>query len=492
MCSSDLASPSGARRLAARIVGRIASEIERRFPRLVAAPTRATLRERNIPELSEGEQARRNRRRTASLLLASIVLASFTGGAALLLNRTEPNLDAASRARTAIESATQAIDEALDPAAQLVINDPERARTLLVGALEQLRDADAATIDPARVDSLRARATPVLDTLFLVADVQVADLADFSGTTATELKGIVRGPDGLPYVIDGGSGAVYRVDPVNGKATVIYQPGFDLSGARTARAQIIASAGIDILIFDVSSNLWRWRPADTSGRGSLVKVRVRDGQGWGTDVRAIVGFAADQGTGLYRLYVVDPSSRQILRYQPAPDGTGYPAAPTGYFISPFNLATVDGIVVDGDVYLTQGGTLRRYASGALDDWAPADPGDGVLRPAPNYTLITASGDSRTGIIYALDIANGRVIAFSKGPDGEVLGQYRLAATPTVAEMVGAYIAPAADGGAPTLVWAERGRIRSAVLGATIDPGGGGASEPTPPPVIDLPTIEPRP
>mgnify|MGYP003350331457 FL=1 len=85
-----------------------------------------------------------------------------------------------------------------------------------------------------------------------------------------------------------------------------------------------------------------------------------------------------------------------------------------------------------------------------------------------------------------------MIAFSKGPDGEVLGQYRLAATPTVAEMVGAYIAPAADGGAPTLVWAERGRIRSAVLGATIDPGGGGASEPTPPPVIDLPTIEPRP
>ena len=68
---------------------------------------------------------------------------------------------------------------------------------------------------------------------------------------------------------------VQTIFPVNGKATVIYQPGFDLSGARTARAQIIASAGIDILIFDVSSNLWRWRPADTSGRGSLVKVRVR-------------------------------------------------------------------------------------------------------------------------------------------------------------------------------------------------------------------------
>ena len=486
------ASPSGASRLAARIYDRIAGMIERRFPRLVAPPTGATLRARNTPELSEGEQARRNRRRTASLLLASIVLASFTGGAALMLNRTEPNLDAASRARAAIESATQAIDEALDPSAQLVINDPERARTLLVGALESLRDADAATIDPAGVEALRARATPVLNDLFLISDVQVAEIADFSGTSAIDLKGIVRGPDGLPYVIDGGSGAVYRVDTASGKATVIYQPGFDLSGARTARAQIIASAGIDIVVFDVSSNLWRWRPADTSGRGSLVKVRVRDGQGWGTDIRAIVGFAADEGTGLYRLYVVDPSSRQILRYQPAPDGTGYPAAPTGYFISTTNLGNVDGIVVDGDLYLTQGGVLNRYAGGALDDWKPADPGDGVLRPAPNYTLIASSGNSRTGIIYALDVANWRIIAFSKGPEGEVLGQYRLVATPTVTGMVGAYIVPAADGGAPTLVWAEANRIRSAVLGATIDPGGGITPDATPPPAIDLPTIKPNP
>lgn len=486
------ASPSGASRLAARILDRLAREIERRFPRLVTAPATATLRARNAPELSEGEQARRNRRRTASLFLASILLAGFTGGAALLLNRTEPNLDAASRARTAIEGATQAIDEALDPAAQLVINDPERARTLLVGALESLRDADAATIDPVRVDALRERATPVLNELFLISDVQVAEVADFSGTSEIELRGIVRGPDGLPYVIDGGSGAVYRVDTASGKATVIYQPGFDLSGARTARAQIITSAGIDVLIFDASSNLWRWRPADTSGRGSLVKVRVRDGQGWGTDVRAIVGFAADQGTGLYRLYVVDPSSRQVLRYQPAPDGTGYPAAPTGYFISPTNLGNVDGIVVDGDLYLTQGGTLRRYVGGAPDNWTAAEPGDGVLRPAPNYTIITSSGESRTGIIYALDATSARVIAFSKGPDGEVLGQYHLVATPPISSMLGAYIVPAADGGPPTLVWAERSRIRSAVLGATITPGGGVTPEPTASPVIDLPTIKPAP
>ena len=62
----------------------------------------------------------------------------------------------------------------------------------------------------------------------------------------------------------------------------------------------------------------------------------------------------------------------------------------------------------------------------------------------------------------------------------------------VTGMVGAYIVPAADGGAPTLVWAEANRIRSAVLGATIDPGGGITPDATPPPAIDLPTIKPNP
>lgn len=494
------ASPTGLNLLVARVVGRITGFLERRFPHLVEAPARATMRTRGSNEITEQERARRTRRRTATLFLGSILLAAAAGGGALLLNRAEPNLDAAARARAAIERATQNIDEALDPAAQLVLNDPARAKKLLIDALTALRDADAAKINPSIVAALTARATPSLDRLLLIYKAQVFDIADFSkATTPIELTGIIQGPDNLPYVIDGKSGAVYQVDTTNGKARAIYQPGYDLGTARTARAQLIASAGIDIIIFDASSNLWRWRRADNSGRGSLVKVRVRDGQQWGTDVRAIVGFFANEGTGLYRLYVVDPSSRQVLRYEPAPDGTGYPAAPTGYFITPTNLADVDGIVIDGDLYLTQGGTLRRYAGGALDDWTPADLGDAVLRPAPHYTVIASLGENRSGIIYALDTAGARVIAFSKGTGGAVLGQYQLSADQPVGTMLGAYVVPAADGGAPTLVWAEAQRIRSAVLGATVEPGAtaspGGSGSPIPPsipPVIDLPTIAPAP
>jgi len=245
------------------------------------------------------------------------------------------------------------------------------------------------------------------------------------------------------------------------------------------------------VIFDASSNLWRWRPADTSGKGTLVKLRVRDGELWGSDVKIISGFAADEGTGLYRLYAVDPSARQILRYAPAPDGTGYPAQPTGYLINPTSLASVEALVIDGDLYLSQDGAIRRYVGGAVDEWAPADPGDGALRSAPQISLIFSVGPSRTGVIYAWDSKNQRMLAYSKGGTGSVLAQYGFpsANTPAV-NIVGGFISPAADGGAPTFVWAEGARIRSAVLGTAVTPGGEPTVAPTAAPVIELPSTQP--
>ena len=248
-------------------------------------------------------------------------------------------------------SATQAVDEALDPQTNLVVNDPERAQKLLTDALAGLAAADAGGINPTSVAALRIRASTALNILLRVNVASATTLFDFAAAKApVTLRSIALGPDGLPYVVDEQSGAVYRVDPRNGRATVVYQPGFDLFGTRTGKALLLAAIGPDLLVFDASSNLWRWRPADAAGRGTLVKLRVRDGATWGTDIRAIVGFAADAGTGLYRLYVVDPSARQILRYQPAADGTGYPSSPTGFLTSSVSwLGSVDGITIDGDL-----------------------------------------------------------------------------------------------------------------------------------------------
>jgi hypothetical protein len=429
------------------------------------------------------------------VLLAAILITAVGGVASVYLNQTNPTLDAAANARESLAEATRAVDEALNPVTNLLASDPDRARTLLVSATEKLVTAEAGGAPMSEINALRERMGPPLDKLFLLTRASVFDVFDFtSATVPIKITAITQGPDGYSYILDGFSGAVYRVDPAaqpNPRATVIYQPGYELFGSTTGRAQTISASGPDILIFDVSSNLWRWRPADSSGKGTLVKLRVRDGELWGSDVKIISGFAADEGTGLYRIYVVDPSARQILRYTPAPDGTGYPAPPTGYLINPTSLASVDAMAIDGDLYLAQDGAVRRYVGGAVDEWVPADPGDSVIRSAPEIRLILSAGASRTGVLYGWDVRNERMLAYSKAASGSVLAQYQLVASDgVVSNIVGGYIALARDGGAPTFIWAEEGRIRGAVLGAAVTPGATPTPAATAAPVIELPSTQP--
>ena len=476
-----------------RAAARLANEIERRAPWLTITPAEPTLRAATGgEEQAEHEVQRARRRRSAAILLAAVLVAGVGGATTLVLNGSTPELDAAAKAREALRNAEISISEALDPQTNLLVNDPSRVKSLLLAAVANLNLAESGGGPVVQITSLRTQATETLNKIFLVSNTSLIELFNFSAAGATvEIQAIVQGPDGLPYVIDKVTGAVYRIDAERGRATVVYQPGFDLYGTRTGRALLLAASGPDLVVFDASSNLWRWRPSDGSGKGTLVKLRVRDGELWGSDIKAIIGFAADPGTGLYRLYVVDPSARQILRYQPAPDGTGYPATPTAYLITPMALGTMTGIAIDGDVYMTSGGVLRRYSGGAADDWSPAGIGDELLRPLLTPTLVMSAGASRTGIIYVWDTSARRVIAYSKASSGVMLAQYAITDQgDPVGEILGGYILPAADGGAPTFVWAEAERVRSAVLGKAVTQEPGASVGPTPDPVIETPIPTP--
>jgi hypothetical protein len=476
-----------------RAAARIANGIERRAPWLTITPTKPTLRaDTGGEEQAEHDVQRARRRRSATLLLAAVLVAGVGGATGLVLNSSTPELDAAARAREALRNAEIGITEALDPQTNLLVNDPARVKSLLLTAVADLNLAQAGGSPLVQITELRAQATETLNKIFLVSATAPIELFNFEAAGASvEIQAIVQGPDGLPYVIDKVTGAVYRIDAARGRATVVYQPGFDLFGTRTGRALLLAASGPDLLVFDASSNLWRWRPSDGAGKGTLVKLRVRDGELWGSDVKAIVGFAADPGTGLYRLYVVDPSARQILRYQPAPDGTGYPATPTAYLINPLSLGTMTSIAIDGDVYMTIDGVLRRYSGGAPGDWSPAVIGDELLRPTLTPTLVMSAGASRTGVVYVWDSSAKRVIAYSKAASGAMLAQYVISDQDApLGEVLGGYILPASDGGAPTFVWAEAGRVRSAVLGKPVTQEPGASAEPTPDPVIETPTPTP--
>ena len=476
-------------------IRRLITAAEQRFPWLASRVPAPSLDIERRRDTSPERATARGRRRSATVLLAAILITATGGAASVYLNRSDPTLDTVANARESLAEASRAVDEALNPATNLLANDPERARTLLVGATEKLITAEEGGASQAEINALRERMAPPLDKLFLLTRASVFDVFDFSSATVPiKITAITQGPDGYSYILDDYSGAVYRVDPAaqpNPRATVVYQPGYELFGSTTGRAQTITASGPDILIFDASSNLWRWRPADLSGKGTLVKLRVRDGELWGSDVKIISGFAADEGTGLYRIYVIDPSARQILRYTPAPDGTGYPAPPTGYLINPASLTNVDAMAIDGDLYLAQGGAVRRYVGGAVDEWVPADPGDSVIRSTPEIQLILSAGASRTGVLYGWDTRNQRMLAYSKASSGSVLAQYQLVAGDgVVANIVGGYIALARDGGAPTFIWAEEGRIRGAVLGSSVTPGASPTPAPTAVPVIELPSSQP--
>ena len=476
-----------------RVVTRVANEIERRAPWFTIAASEPSLRAATGDgEQAEHEVQRTRRRRSAAILLAAVLVAGVGGATALVLNGSTPELDAAAKAREALRNAEISISEALDPQTNLLVNDPARVKSLLLAAVANLNLAEIGGGPISQISLLRTQATETLNKIFLVNDTTPIELFNFAAAGASvEIQAIVQGPDGLPYVIDKVTGAVYRIDAERGRATVVYQPGFDLYGTRTGRALLLAASGPDLVVFDASSNLWRWRPSDKAGKGTLVKLRVRDGELWGSDVRAIVGFAADPGTGLYRLYVVDPSARQILRYQPAPDGTGYPATPTAYLINPMSLGAMTSIAIDGDVYMTSAGALRRYSGGAPDDWVPADIGDQLLRPLITPTLVMSAGASRTGVIYVWDSSAHRVIAYTKAASGAMLAQYVIGdGADPVGEILGGYILPAADGGAPTFIWAEAGRVRSAVLGAPVTQEPGASVGPTPDPIIETPIPTP--
>jgi hypothetical protein len=95
------------------------------------------------------------------------------------------------------------------------------------------------------------------------------------------------------------------------------------------------------------------------------------------------------------------------------------------------------------------------------------------------------------VIYVWDGSAHRVIAYSKASSGAMLAQYVIGdeADP-IGTILGGYILPAPDGGAPTFIWAEAGRVRSAVLGTPVTQEPGASTDPTPDPIIETPIPTP--
>jgi hypothetical protein len=166
----------------------------------------------------------------------------------------------------------------------------------------------------------------------------------------------------------------------------------------------------------------------------------------------------------------------------AADGSYFTAA-NNWLDTPRDVSGMTAMYVDGDIFVIDGGKIARYVSGSSEGWTARAPGDELLRPAAHYSQLASSAERRTGLLYAYDDLNSRVIAFDKA-NGNYREQYRLATGSGLGDVRGMYAIPAVGAAPATLVWVTAHEVHQAALApiptasASPSPDAAGSSAPS--------------
>jgi hypothetical protein len=431
---------------------------------------------------------RETQRRAALAVLAFVAVLSGLGMFAFAFGGNTggtQTLSSVAAGEAALKTIRSNLDQVSAPGVNLVESDPQKAYGLLSAAWTALDTARLANVPETTLGPLRTEAVAGLDKLFKVAPVAPVRLMTTANLkTPFDISALLLGPSlgprAVPFVLDKATASVYRIDPATKKATLVFRSKNKVTAGTEGVPKLITSAARDLVIIDNKNVVWRWRPKDQAGGGTTTKVRVEGATSWGDDLTAVGTFLKFKSEGLYNLYVVDPSEQNILSYAPSIDGSGFPVKGQPWLSVARDVSHVTQLLIDGDIYVLDGGTIIRYVGGRTDGWtyqAPgtagfAPDGDTILREAPDYRLIASASDKRTGLIYAWDAANARVVALDKAK-GTFVAQYRLAGGSTAwADVRGIAVIPgvAADDPA-TLIWATKDSVFSAVLEAVPDDAG---------------------
>jgi hypothetical protein len=421
---------------------------------------------RRVTPLSSRRETQR-RAALAILTLVVVVGALGLGVYAFGGNAPQQAISSVNAGQKAIDQAKADLAKVSGPGIDLVADDPSQALRLLTDAAQQLDAAQAAHVSTSVVSPLRAQTVAGLDRLYGVVPVASTPLFTFktaAGAAPVDLTAIVHGPDGNPYVLDASTKAVYRIGLKTPAATLVAKNGMKTKFGTVATPRFLAAGGQDLLILDSKNTLWRWRPADDSGKGTLTKVILNGSASLGNDILDMNAWLKPGTQGLYNLYIVDPSEQQIRSYSPAADGSGFPAPnPAPWLAVARDVSQMTSTYVDGDFFVADGGAIVRYVTGKSEGWDPQAPKDTLLRPAPFYSIVTGGTARRQGSVYGYDKPNARVIALSK-TDGTYQNQYRLAGGATDwSDLRGMYIIPGSGDGPSTLVWLSSNGVNQAIL-----------------------------
>ena len=423
---SAMTAAAGSARVAAgsamdRLVARLQDVMPRRKPAYRRVTPLATRRE--------------TQRRAAMAALALIIVVGGLGLAVYAFGGSTPDeaISSANAGQEAVDSAKANLAKVSGPGIDLVADDPNQARELLVEAYEQLDVAEEAKVKAATIDPLRKRVEAGLDRLYGVVPVASTTRFTFKpaeGANPIDLRGLVRGPDGAPYALDRSTRSVYRIDLKAKKATLVARFGQKANGG-DRRLAAVHRAGRDVRPAD--PRLEERPVALAAGRRRLARARwsridVNGASSWGDDIKGFGTYLRDEARNLYNLYVVDPSEQQILAYSPSADGGGFPGTGSPWLATARDVSGMSSIYIDGDVFAAsrrRTGPLRLRQERRLGRRRP--PTTRSSGPAPGYSLVAGGlgTDRRTGWVYAYDKPNARIVAIDK-TDGTYKAQYRLA------------------------------------------------------------------
>jgi hypothetical protein len=398
-------------------------------------------------------------RRAAVALLAFIAVAGLlVVGVYAVGGQKQPGQEIKSItvAQKAFQDAEDALSQVSGPGVDLIADDRGRALSLLNTAYQKLDEAQAAGYTVSEITPVRQQVVAGLNRLYGVTTVRSNDAFTFPASKPVKLTTLVEGSDGAPYVLDTANKTVWRIDMAKKTASPIAKSGQKVFGTKMADPKLLVTGGPDVLVLDTKNNLWRWRPTDTKGHGTLVKINIRDSASWGNDVNVMSTFVANFDAAFYKLYLVDPSAQNIMVLSPANDGSGYPLKPTGRLPTNRPVDDITDLFIDGDIYVAEAGGVARVIPAT--SWTANAPDDTQLRPNPKYTMLAAparpDGGSTKGIgdLYAFDETNSRIVAFSKA-NGGYDGQFLLADGSTEWSGLRDFVVlPGADTESPKTVW----------------------------------------
>jgi len=265
---------------------------------------------------------------------------------------------------------------------------------------------------------------------------------------------LTRGPvsDDAAYYIDRAGSAIHRVDMGTGNDVEVVTRGDKAvsGGSRMGEPEQIEAGGSEVVIVDDETRVWRWRASDETGRGTLARLDFIGDSHWGADHGDVETYTDSNG---YRIYVVEPSMGQIVRYQPTLDRSSF--QPSDYLITKSDeVAKFRQIYIDFDLWALDDKGVQKYKNGRFEGgFMVADPPDASdLRPGHDYALMSGTGTDAGGRLFLYDAVWDRLVVFDKAT-GDYLGQWAPGPdSPSMEDLRGFYVIPKTKQKPDTLVW----------------------------------------